>query len=278
MKTISLIFALLVSSISHATDWRNGLGEYNDGDGRRAILKADGNSGFIIYASGSGWGEYRQTITESRFTCNGVRCTSILLYTKISITFLDNDTIVLDYYSKLEPDTTVVLKKLNSSKTPPSTDWSFREYADSNQVRYIASQIDDNSGATLVASCNAKSEQINWAIRLTEKSHLAAQGAVLYAKSTLKVNDKVDSGPMLMSAWSVADNRYITPSQILPISITDLKKGSQVSMTLVAVKPDGKEVKLETMNFSLKGSTAALNMLQESCSPNSNSDLPIPLP
>jgi hypothetical protein len=282
MKTILLILTLLIASITHAaTDWREAIGEYDDGDGRRASLRADGNSGFILYASGSGWGDDKAIVSGTRLRCKGVRCTSKSLYDNVmtlNITFTGNGELVLDFYCKYKSEWTVFLKRLNSNSHPKSTDWSFKEYADSSQVRYIASQTDGNSGATIVAACDAKSEKINWGIRLTEKSHLGVLGAVLSLKATLKVDGKVDSGTTQSSSWSVADNRYIVPAQGTPFNIADLKKGTQVSMTLVAVKPDSTELKLETMSFSLKGSTAALNKLQESCSPNANSDLPIPLP
>lgn len=273
---IALIFSFSLTKIAHAAQWNKSLGEYQivsptNVQGGLVLQAADG-SGIFPLAFGPAWTSDFKTL-KVYFSCEGARC----IYpgggfSPMSLTFKDNGDVVF------EQNVTFILRKVGQNNAPPASAWTFKEYSDSSQILYTASQSDKNSGATLVASCNAKSEQVNWAIRLSEKSYLTVQGAVLYAKAELKTDGKVDNLKSQTSQWNVADNRYITAKQSTPFNLSDLKTGSQVSMTLVAVKSDGTEVSLEKMNFSLKGSTAALNKLQVNCSPNSNSDLPIPLP
>ncbi|WP_413293090.1 hypothetical protein ACLSU7_17015 [Bdellovibrio sp. HCB185ZH] len=277
MKSIILIPILLISMNTFAVSWKDGIGEYRavlpEGFDGGIIIDANGDSGVFVSAFGNDWAPWSKG-KRFPFLCNGGKCkdktgSGILNFIPGNIVSLDTGTTALRF------------RKIDGNNNPPSSPestWMNKEYADTNQVIYSAYQTDKASSATLVISCKPKSAQVSWAIRLNEKTHLAAQGAVLYAKATLKVDCKLDSGQTQKSNWSVADNRYITPTQIPPSSIAELKKGSQLSMTLVAIKPDGTEVKLEAMNFSLRGSTAALNKLQESCGPNSNSDLPTPLP
>jgi hypothetical protein len=273
----TLVFSFALSSITQAANWREGLGQYRSISGtiqKSLTLQAYSESELVLLVYGPGWSNDAKT-TKLKYTCSGARCYCTNPdFESASLTFLNDGQIVMEELGW----ESVYFQKINQDNSPPASAWTFKEYADSNQILYTASQSDKASGATLVASCRARSEQVNWAIRLSEKSYLTVQGAVLYAKAELKADRKVDNLKSQTSQWSVADNRYITAKQSTPFNLAELKNGSQVSMTLIAVKPDGTEVSLDKMTFSLKGSTTALNKLQQSCNPNSNSDLPIPLP
>jgi hypothetical protein len=274
------ILVLLFASGAHAGEfWRSAGGEFkfenpkykNSG----AILEVR-ETGIFMSVYGPEWGAIAKT-QGIRFVCNGARCEfRDNARADVTLVFQSNNTFVFNENSTSER----MIRKgggSGDSSGGGSSPWNFKEYADSNQVVYSAYQTDPSTGATLVVSCKAKSETLNWAIRLSEKTYLAAQGAILYAKYSLRGDAKVDAGVAQSSLWDAADNRYIVARQGAPMSLEDLKKGSQLNLSLIGMKPDGTEVKLESMKFSLMGSTAALNKLQSSCQ-NSTNDLPIPLP
>ncbi len=157
--------------------------------------------------------------------------------------------------------------------------WVVKDTVDgAGQRKVVAFKKDENSGATLVLSCDPVTTKTSWSINLAEKTYLAAQGAVIVAKGSLRTDGKLNSVDYQNERWELSANNYIVNSDATSNSfLSDLKKASNFQLKLTAVKTDGSKVLLESMNFALNGSTKAINDLQARCSGNT-SDLPVPLP